>query len=466
MTIDDLQYFLLPANFTKHKWDAAALLSLKNQWQNLPPSWGNSTDPCGAHWDGVDCDINSRVTQLVLSTTNLKGTLGSDIAELSELKSFALAGCSFSGRIPGEIGNLANLSFLALNSNNVSGKIPASLGNLSNLNWLDLADNQLTGRLPVSTKSTPGLDLLLKAKHFHFNKNQQTGSIPPKLFSFKMVLIHVILNENQLTGEIPSTLGVVKTLEILWFGANCSPLVNSRLDRNSLNGTVPSNLNNLTSLNELHLANNLLTGPVPDLTGMNLLNYVDLSNNSFDPSEAPKWFSTLQSLRALGMENGKLHGVVPQKLFNLPQLQQVLLKDNTFNGTLAMGGNIGQQLQLVDFENNQISAVTLRFSYKMIIILKGNPACVGALSNTSFCQLVQEPQELIPNSTSLPDCGSKSCASNEKLNPQNCECAYPNHGSKGVLLHAQVEILYSDVDLQGLKLPLKKKDAAGGSWVA
>ncbi|KAF9592301.1 hypothetical protein IFM89_013527 [Coptis chinensis] len=365
---------------------AAALQSLKDQWQNLPPSWENSTDPCGAPWAGVTC-INSRVTRLSLSAMNLKGTLGGDIAELSELKSLdlsfnpgltgplpseignltnldilILAGCSFSGSIPEEIGNLANLSFLALNSNNFSGNIPPTLGSLSNLYWLDVADNQLTGSLPVSTNTAPGLDLLLNAKHFHFNKNQLSGSIPFKLFSSEMVLIHVILNDNRLTGEIPATLGVVKTLEIL------------RLDRNALTGTVPSNLNNLTSLNELQLANNLLTGPVPDLTGINFLNYV-------------------------------------------------LLKNNTFNGTL--GGNTGQQLQLVDFENNQISGLQLSFSYKIILILKGNPLCVGHLSNASFCQLQQEQK---PYSTSLAKCGSKSCASNQKLNPQTCDCAYPYEG--------------------------------------
>ncbi|XLS43908.1 hypothetical protein HN51_000773, partial [Arachis hypogaea] len=195
--------------------DAAVLRSLKDIWVNTPPSWDKSDDPCGAPWEGVTCN-KSRVTSLGLSTMGLKGKLSGDIGGLTELRSLdlsfnkglkgslspeigdlrnlnilILAGCSFSGSIPDALGNLSQLSFLALNSNNFTGKIPPSLGKLSKLYWLDLADNQLTGPIPVSTSTTPGLDQLLKAKHFHFNKNQLSGTISPKLFSSDMVLIHV-----------------------------------------------------------------------------------------------------------------------------------------------------------------------------------------------------------------------------------------------------------------------------------
>ncbi|XP_010275979.1 PREDICTED: probable leucine-rich repeat receptor-like protein kinase At5g49770 [Nelumbo nucifera] len=419
--------------------DAVALQSLKEQWQNTPPSWGKSNDPCGAPWEGVTC-TNSRVTALRLSTMNLKGTLSGDIGQFTELRSLdlsfnrgltgslsprigdlqklnilILAGCSFTGSIPKELGNLAQLSFLALNSNNFTGGIPPSLGTLSKLYWLDLADNQLTGVIPVSTDKSPGLDLLLKAKHFHFNKNKLSGPIPPKLFSSEMVLIHVLFDGNQLSGTIPETLGLVQTLEVL------------RLDRNFLRGSVPSNLNNLTNINELHLAHNQLTGPVPDLTGMESLNYVDLSNNSFDPSEAPSWFSTIKSLTTLVMEYAKLEGTVPQKLFSFPQLQQVKLRNNSLNGTLDMGESISEQLQLVDLQDNRISSVTLGSGYTNTLILIGNPVCTVALSNTNYCQLQQQSEK--PYSTSLANCGTKSCPPEQRLNPQSCDCAYPYEGT-------------------------------------
>ncbi|MBA0828182.1 hypothetical protein Goarm_012892 [Gossypium armourianum] len=395
--------------------DAAALQSLKDSWQNTPPSWDKSDDPCGAPWEGVTCN-SSRVTALDLSfNRDLTGSLSPRLGDLEKLNILILAGCGFTGNIPEELGNLAELSFLALNSNNFTGKIPPSLGKLSKLYWLDLADNQLVGAIPVSTPTSPGLDLLLKAKHFHFNKNKLSGTIPPKLFSSEMVLIHMLFDGNQLTGNIPSTLGHVQTLEVL------------RLDRNALWGEVPSNLNNLTNINELNLAHNNLTGPLPDLTSMNTLNYVDLSNNSFDPTEAPVWFSTLSSLTTLVIEHGSLQGPVPEKLFSFPQIQQVKLRNNAFNGTLNLGDSVGTQLQLVDLQNNQISSITLGSGYSNTLILIGNPVCTTAISNTNFCQIQQ--QNTKPYSTSLANCGSKSCPIDQKLSPQSCECAYPFEGT-------------------------------------
>ncbi|XP_019423250.1 PREDICTED: probable leucine-rich repeat receptor-like protein kinase At5g49770 isoform X2 [Lupinus angustifolius] len=418
--------------------DASVLQSLKDIWQNTPPSWDKSNDPCGSPWEGVACN-KSRVTSLGLSTMGLKGKLSGDIGGLTELRSLdlsfnrgltgplspqlgdlsklnilILAGCSFNGNIPDALGNLSELSFLALNSNNFTGKVPPSLGKLSKVYWLDLADNQLTGPIPVSTSTTPGLDLLLKAKHFHFNKNKLSGPIPTELFSSDMVLIHILFDGNSFTGSIPSTIGLVQTLEVL------------RLDRNFLTGEVPSNLNNLTNINELNLAHNNLTGPLPDLSQMDALNYVDLSNNSFDPSEAPTWFSTLASLTTLVMEFGSLQGSLPPKLFSIPQIQQVKLRSNALNNTLDMGDSICPQLQLVDLQDNQISSVTLSSQYKKTLILIGNPVCTTGLSNTNYCQLQQQPKQ--PYSTSLANCGGRSCPPDQKLSPQSCECAYPYQG--------------------------------------
>ncbi|XP_073017397.1 leucine-rich repeat receptor protein kinase HPCA1-like isoform X2 [Primulina eburnea] len=417
--------------------DAAVLRSLKDQWGNTPPSWDKSDDPC-VSWEGVSCN-NSRVTSLGLSTMGLTGKMSGDIGGLTELISLdlsfnpgltgplspqlgdlqkltilILAGCSFTNTIPSELGNLSDLTFLALNTNNLTGEIPPSLGKLSKLYWLDLAENQLKGPLPVSSNKTLGLDLLKKAKHFHFNKNQLSGQIPEQLFSSDMSLIHLLFDGNKFQGNIPSTLGLVQSLEVL------------RLDRNSLKGSVPSNLNNLTKITELNLAHNILSGVLPNLTGMNSLNYVDLSNNSFKRSEAPNWFSTLSSLNTLVIEYGPLRGSVPPEIFSLPLIEQVKLRNNAFADKLDMSGKVSEQLQLVDLQNNDISSVTLGSEYKSTLELMGNPVCSASLESTIYCQVQQSAR---PYTTSLSNCGTQLCEADQKLNPQSCECAYPYEGT-------------------------------------
>ncbi|KAK6945670.1 Leucine-rich repeat-containing N-terminal, plant-type [Dillenia turbinata] len=435
--------------------DSVALLALKSEWQNTPPNWDGS-DPCGENWVGIGCS-NSHVTSITLSTMGLIGGLSSDIASLSELQTLDLSnnaglsgsltpsigsltklsilildGCSFSGQIPDTIGSLKELTYLSMYSNHFTGSIPASIGNLINLYWLDVTNNNLTGNIPVSNGTTPGLDLLVGTKHFHFGKNQLNGTIPAQLFSSNMVLIHVgsavnvnitfcvvsnirfcsLFDSNQLTGSIPSTLGLVQTLEVV------------RLDRNHLNGFVPSNLSNLTSVGELHLSNNVLTGPVPNLTGMNSLNYLDLSNNTFDKSDVPLSYSTFQSLTTLMMENTNLQGQVPSSLFSLPGLQTVVLSNNQLDGTLDIGSSNSNQLQLIDLQNNNITNVTRTPGNDVELALNGNPVCTTTGGSESYCTAAA-----INASYSTPpnNCTPRVCSSN-KISSPNCTCAYPYTG--------------------------------------
>ncbi|TQE06481.1 hypothetical protein C1H46_007980 [Malus baccata] len=370
---------------------SSALQSLRQTWSNVPPSWDK------------DLSFNKGLT----------GSLSPRLGDLSNLNILILAGCSFSGIIPSELGKLGQLTFLALNTNNFTGSIPASLGNLSNLYWLDLADNQLTGPLPVSSSTTPGLDQLFKAKHFHLNQNQLSGTIPRGLFSSKMILIHVLFDGNRFNGTIPSTIFSVQTLEVL------------RLDRNALMGPVSSDISNLIYLSELNFAYNNLNGSLPDLTGLNALNYVDLSNNSFDPSEAPRWISTLPSLTTIVLENVALKGTVPEKMFSIPSLQQVKMKNNAFNDTFNMGDTISPQLTLVDLQNNKIQKITLGYEYKHTLILVGNPFC-NESSSSPFCQPPQSNPKTYATSTACP---SITCPGVQQPSPQNCQCGYPFEGT-------------------------------------
>ncbi|CAL4973444.1 unnamed protein product [Urochloa decumbens] len=423
---------LRPSFSQTNSQDAATLQALMNNWKNGPQSWTGSSDPCSS-WEGISCS-NGRVTEVRLPSMNLQGTLSDAIGQLSaltyldlsnnqnlggpltpkignlkQLTTLILLGCSFSGNIPREIGNLSQLTFLALNTNSFTGGIPPTLGLLSNLIWLDMSANKLSGQIPVS----PGLNQLIKAKHFHFSENQLTGPMSERLFSAKMNLIHVIFDNNNFTGPIPASIGQVTSLQII------------RLDHNQFSGPVPDSIGNLSNLMELSLANNLLNGTVPDLTSVTQLDYVDLSNNNFPRSPAPGWFSTLTSLNSIFMENDDLTGTIPSDLFSLPNLQQVSLARNAFSGKLNMTGNIGSQLRVVNLTNNQIIEADAT-SYSNSLILVGNPVC---LDNSSFCTLKQKQQ--VPYATNLGPCAAIPCPTDQSASPvtsQNCACTNPFQG--------------------------------------
>lgn len=59
--------------------------------------------------------------------------------------------------------------------------------------------------------------------------------------------------------------------------------------------------------------------------------------------------------------------------------------------------------------------------------LSGNPVCDTALAHTTYCRVQQQTSKAY--STSLANCGSKSCPTDQKLSPQTCDCAYPYEGT-------------------------------------
>ncbi|XP_023756267.1 leucine-rich repeat receptor protein kinase HPCA1 isoform X1 [Lactuca sativa] len=413
--------------------DVAVLNAIKSSWQNLPPDWSGS-DPCGSNWEGIKC-TNSRVISLVLAGMGVKTNTIGDIPSLSQLEyldlsnnkgikaplpptiqnlknltTLILVGCNFFGPIPDSIGSLEQLVFLGLNNNSFTGNIPRSIGNLANLLWLDLTDNQLRGAIPVSNETDPGLDFLVKARHFHFANNQLSGVIPFRLFSSSMSLIHVLFNNNQLSGKIPSSMGLVDTLEAI------------RLDSNSLDGNMHRNITNLKRVGELYLSNNNLSGPFPNLIGMESLFYVDMSNNSFDASDIPTWFS-LPSLTTILMDKTQLQGEIPSDVFQ-PQLQRLGLSNNALNGTLDVGNSYRSDL-IVDLTNNSIGDFTQKSEYNMNLILANNPLCEGGTTGR-YCS-ARNPN--LPNGfPSNNNCPPVRCPSDKILSP-NCACTHPYTGT-------------------------------------
>jgi Leucine-rich repeat (LRR) protein len=150
------------------------------------------------------------------------------------------------------------------------------------------------------------------------------------------------------------------------------------LARQSLSGTLPASLSDLTELQWLLLQGNALEGAVPSLARMSSLDTIALDGNAFT-TLPPDFLEGLQSLRSLSMEdlplkswsipdavagsaallnfsisNCSVSGPFPAVLANLTSLQLLRLSYNYLTGGLPMvleGLGLLESLQL----NNQKS---------------------------------------------------------------------------------------------------------------
>ena len=163
-----------------------------------------------AAWDGVTLSGSPlRVTSLVLSDSQLTGTIPPELGNLNNLERLNLTRNQLTGPIPPELSLLTDLQLLALGGNQLTGPIPTWLGSLAKLQELQLWGNQLTGAIPPELGNLPGLVKL------GLSENRLTGEIPPQLSSLTN-LRYFSLFDNQLSGEIPTELGNITNLEELY----------------------------------------------------------------------------------------------------------------------------------------------------------------------------------------------------------------------------------------------------------
>ena len=104
-----------------------------------------SVDTAITSWDGVRVKGSpGRVTELLLVSKSLTGTIPPDLSRLDGLENLSLENNQLTGEIPTELANLANLHALRLGNNQLTGCIPPALrdvedNDLDNLGLQDCA---------------------------------------------------------------------------------------------------------------------------------------------------------------------------------------------------------------------------------------------------------------------------------------------------------------------------------------
>ncbi|KAK6148333.1 hypothetical protein DH2020_019245 [Rehmannia glutinosa] len=329
--------------------------------------------------------LKSSLNKLVLSGTNLTGTIPEEIGYLRELKTLDLSGNALSGEIPGWICHLEKLEQLLLNSNRLEGSIPGEIGNLTGLVELTIFDNQLSGEIPGSIGNLKKLQVIRAGG----NKNLQ-GNIPQEIGNCTNLVL-LGLAETSISGFLPSSLGMLKNLETLAIYTtlisgqippelgDCTNLRNIYLYENSLTGSIPGRLGNLRSLQGLMLWQNNLVGVIPpELGNCHELRIIDVSMNSLT-GNIPESFRNLRLLQELQMsmnqisgkipaeignctalthielDNNQITGNIPSEFGNLPNLTLLFLWQNRLEGNIPSSLSSCRNLEAVDFSQNALT---------------------------------------------------------------------------------------------------------------
>lgn len=137
---------------------------------------------------------------------HLRGTLPSELGELTKLQTLDLQDCALSGTIPSELGNLANLKFLDISECNFRGTIPTELFRLTSLEKLNLSANQITGNLPSEIGN------LKSVKEVKISRAFLNGTLPATIGDMPQIE-NLELYGNFISGSIPEELGKYTTLK-------------------------------------------------------------------------------------------------------------------------------------------------------------------------------------------------------------------------------------------------------------
>ena len=170
------------------------------------------------------------------------------------------------------------------------------------------------------------------------------GPIPTELSNLSS-LTFLSLKRNRLTGAIPPELGKLDKLETLILGAN------------QLTGILPAELGLLGKLRDMIIRDNELTGIIPpELGRLNSLKRLLLKDNHLT-GKIPGELGNLANLESLEIADNQLTGSIPSELSRLANLKGLALNGNQLTGYIPPElGNLSR-LKYLALSGNRLTGI-------------------------------------------------------------------------------------------------------------
>ena len=222
-----------------------------------------------------------------------------------------------------------NLNHVALDHNLLSGTL--SLDAMSAISILDLSSNLFTGSLPLTLPATirvlklsdnafggtswfQNVQSVSLLEELDLSRNDLSGTIQSLAFA---ALDTFIADDNRLNGVLPAD--IPTTVKVL------------SIRNNALSGPIRDIVATLTSLTNLRLDHNDLTGPI-HLSDSHV--EVLLNHNQLDGTLSQDFFTANSNLQTLYLHHNRLTGPVPATMNLAAELEHLRMDENEFTGTL------------------------------------------------------------------------------------------------------------------------------------
>ncbi|KAK1424852.1 hypothetical protein QVD17_20191 [Tagetes erecta] len=292
----------------------------------------NNTVRCNCSYPGNVCHIDA----IILKGQDLDGVLPPSIAKLPYIKTIIFTRTYLNGTIPPEWAS-TNLKYLSVSVNRLSGTIPTYLGNITSLVYLSLQSNLFYGTVPAE------LGKLENLVNLNLNENLLSGELPMELNNL-VSLTELRLSSNNFTGKIPSF-------------ESWKQLKNLELHGSGLEGPIPPSISLLSNLNELRISD--LSGessPFPNLVNMTKMTTLMLRSCKMT-GKIPDYLPQLSNLKHLDLSFNYLVGDIPN-LGGLNDLQYMYVTGNSLNGSVPNWLTVGSA-RSVDLSFNNLNKETM-----------------------------------------------------------------------------------------------------------